>query len=628
MKIQFMQNGGGMPPFTYYQPVAINTQQPQQVASQTSSTSDATEKGKLTDKDMLEMLGKIDGLPNDMNLVYNMMSNFFREKELGISVSSLSTTYLRALQSLKEAKFNKEQFDAAFKHAQKNGSLSEIAITDSGQVVVTDGTTKFKFISPEEYLKDKDKYKYYTNQDLLLMRQQDPTLAYQNNVFNVVNTAISSQKLGEMIDGFMYNLGSIEHSTEGYTRIKEKQIEEGLRYLQNAATQAQSQDIISGMNIDGFYKNKILTKSQAQSAQKALQYIYQALPENAKTLIKLKSDGTTKGVINYISDYVLGQVDDKVQFDVDMVEDAEGKKPGSNSSASGDKTHDDLYQNIVKGTGGTYTTFNMMNADGMTYQIGATAYPNFTNKVIDPQGSLADLLADTKLQGITKGNGYAITFGNKVLDANDMNNVVYMSDQEAVRTILPVTKDPLTGQIVPDQEFIAEHADLIKLINSKQGNMKDPEVQKKLIEAGIVDPYTGQLDMSRFQSYLCINGLISDENISDTSAVTEITGNTLDQYIDMFENALYKKKSEGDQGREHKVNFDRNTWYNPADWFGMHNSLYKGTIYIPLTENTLQAGFAAGTNFNQEQSQNLESIYQVGEAAKNMRPTSSNLLGL
>jgi hypothetical protein len=66
---------------------------------------------------MLEMLGKIDGLPNDMNLVYNMMSNFFREKELGISVSSLSTTYLRALQSLKEAKFNKEQFDAAFKHA-------------------------------------------------------------------------------------------------------------------------------------------------------------------------------------------------------------------------------------------------------------------------------------------------------------------------------------------------------------------------------------------------------------------------------------------------------------------------------------------------------------------------------
>jgi hypothetical protein len=40
---------------------------------------------------------------------------------------------------------------------------------------------------------------------------------------------------------------------------------------------------------------------------------------------------------------VLGQVDDKVQFDVDMVEDAEGKKPGSNSNASGDKTHDDLY---------------------------------------------------------------------------------------------------------------------------------------------------------------------------------------------------------------------------------------------------------------------------------------------
>jgi len=60
------------------------------------------------------------------------------------------------------------------------------------------------------------------------------------------------------------------------------------------------------ITIDGLYKSKMLTKSQAQSAERALQHIYTTLPENAKTLIKLKTDGTKKGVVQYLTNYVLG----------------------------------------------------------------------------------------------------------------------------------------------------------------------------------------------------------------------------------------------------------------------------------------------------------------------------------
>lgn len=635
MNILSMQSGGGMPPFTYYQPVAVNNQQPQQVASSSSarSSADATEKGKITDKDLMDMLGKIDGLPNDMNKVYDMMSTFYREQELGISTSSLSTTYLRALQYLKTAKFNKEQFDNAYKTVSKNKGLNEIAINETGHIIARDENNNIKYLTAEDYLNNRDKYLAYTNQDLLQIRAEDPDYAYKNGLFNAVNNGIGLEVVDKLVQQYMIELGENSRTNEGYVQTKDGKVIQGLEYIQSAAKQAAEsgqQFNASGVSIDGLYKTKLLTKEQAAQAKNALQYIYSMLPDNAKTLLKVKT-GSDKNALNMLAGFVSGQVDSTYEFNVDMVEDAFGLKPGSKTkdAAEDDKNlNNDIYQNIVRGEGGAYTNFNIMNSDGQTYQIGAIAYPNFTTSAVDPQGSLADLLSTTKLEGITKGNGYGIVFGNKVLDANDMNNVIYLSDQQAVRTILPVITDPVTGQKVPDQEFISKHPDLIKLINSKKGNMYNPDVQKKLIEAGIINSFTGQLNMDNFQTYLCINGLSTSRTIEDTRAVTEITGKNLDAYINMFENALYRKKTEGDQGKEYKFNFDRHSSLNPFDWFDNYDKLYKGTIYIPLTENALQAGMAAGTNIKQYQADNLQETYQVGDIAKNMRPTSSNLLGI
>jgi hypothetical protein len=68
-----------------------------------------------------------------------------------------------------------------------------------------------------------------------------------------------------------------------------------------------------------------------------------------------------------------------------------------------------------------------------------------------------------------------VTFGDKILQPNDMKEVVYnVNDGNAVRTLLPViTKD---GKIVPDVDFIKKNSELITLINSKHGKFDDPEV--------------------------------------------------------------------------------------------------------------------------------------------------------
>jgi hypothetical protein len=49
--------------------------------------------------------------------------------------------------------------------------------------------------------------------------------------------------------------------------------------------------------INDLYKYKYLTKSQAEQAKKAMQYIYQTLPANARALLKVKSNGSDSGAL-------------------------------------------------------------------------------------------------------------------------------------------------------------------------------------------------------------------------------------------------------------------------------------------------------------------------------------------
>lgn len=60
----------------------------------------------------------------------------------------------------------------------------------------------------------------------------------------------------------------------------------------------------------------------------------------------------------------------------------------------------------------------------------------------------------------------------------------------------------------------------------------------------------------------------------------------------------------------------------------MYDKLFKGTIFIPITQNVLQAKIGAGTSVKQSTADNMEETYQAGETRQNMNPTTSNLLGL
>ena len=106
MIIKFQQGGSSLPPYVSYEPVIVSggASSAASSAAPTKSSSDAD----LTDKDLLKMLDKLDGLPSDMSVLTKSLQNFYIDQKYGgINTSNIASKYLQILNQMKVANFNK-----------------------------------------------------------------------------------------------------------------------------------------------------------------------------------------------------------------------------------------------------------------------------------------------------------------------------------------------------------------------------------------------------------------------------------------------------------------------------------------------------------------------------------------
>ena len=166
MKIQFKQQGGAMPPYVSYTPFVPASQsnipvQQQQQQQQSTTTKDST-KQDMSDKDLLNMIEKIDGLPNDMENIILELKQMYTIQSILPSTSSskkLVDLYLNSLYKAKVANFNKKEFDDTYNLVKSNKGLSEVAITTDGNLVAQNlNTGEIKQLTVNDYLSNKYKY--------------------------------------------------------------------------------------------------------------------------------------------------------------------------------------------------------------------------------------------------------------------------------------------------------------------------------------------------------------------------------------------------------------------------------------------------------------------------------------
>lgn len=594
--------------FTQYTPVQspAPSQSARGSASREERGSERGEstKGKLTEKDLFELVSKVDGLPNDTRALVSSLQNMFQMQQItGTSdVSDLASTYLSNLYQIKMASYNKKEYDKAYTEVTKNGGLNEYAITASGQVIVMDEDDNLKQISVAELLKGTSKYRPLTNSNLLYLRAYQPEYINNNQILNTVANGIGMEQVDKMIREKLSSLGTSETVRSGYSVKADSYIAQGLNVLSQVESAAVAGQ--TGMTLDGMYKNKIITKDQKQQAEAALQYIYNTLPDNAKTLLSIKAGNASnpqagaQAVILQLITSRMSQTNSSETTWEGTLEQVTKSGKGKSGSGSGDDGlgSDDIktdpYYNMSRMIGGNPTSLSInkgtnyqMDVDGINYP----SIPGFDGKPIG-KTSLENLLV-SGLQGVVTDKN-AITFGNVVLSSNDFENVMY-DGTGGTMAILP-TKLSNTGRKVVDLEALDRWEAANKQLRDMGiESIYDPDHQQEIVQVlyqnqleKLVNVSSGSLDYSALGQFMIVDGYAVDHSskntFKDSSFVTKVD-ETSDE-IPMIERALSTDKDQSN----YKIDVDN--WY---DWNG-HNTVYKGSIYIPITSNQLQALTASG----------------------------------
>lgn len=603
-----LQDGGFMSLFTQYTPVQspAPSQSARGSASREERGSEREEstKGKLTEKDLFELVSKVDGLPNDTRALVSSLQNMFQMQQItGTSdVSDLASTYLSNLYQIKMASYNKKEYDKAYTEVTKNGGLNEYAITASGQVIVMDEDDNLKQISVAELLKGTSKYRPLTNSNLLYLRAYQPEYINNNQILNTVANGIGMEQVDKMIREKLSSLGTSETVRSGYSVKADSYIAQGLNVLSQVESAAVAGQ--TGMTLDGMYKNKIITKDQKQQAEAALQYIYNTLPDNAKTLLSIKAGNASnpqagaQAVILQLITSRMSQTNSSETTWEGTLEQVTKSGKGKSGSGSGDDGlgSDDIktdpYYNMSRMIGGNPTSLSInkgtnyqMDVDGINYP----SIPGFDGKPIG-KTSLENLLV-SGLQGVVTDKK-AITFGNVVLSSNDFENVMY-DGTGGTMAILP-TKLSNTGRKVVDLEALDRWEAANKQLRDMGiESIYDPDHQQEIVQVlyqnqleKLVNVSSGSLDYSALGQFMIVDGYAVDHSskntFKDSSFVTKVD-ETSDE-IPMIERALSTDKDQSN----YKIDVDN--WY---DW-NSHNTVYKGSIYIPITSNQLQALTASG----------------------------------
>lgn len=615
------QQGGATPPFVAYQPVIVSdkrTTATQEEALAAKATKES-ESGKLSSKDLYTMLKeKLKGLPNDVNIAMNQLQQLEQLTSMdfdGSFTQNIESKYLSTLQTMNQLSFSREQYDKALDNVKSNGGLNEAAIDQYGQVYMTNGKD-YKLMSPEKA--KQSGWKQMTNQDLLYLRANDPSLSGKDEILNVVNNGIGISQVTKMIQDSIGNLGTNSNSETAYATTQQGQLIQGLNDFIKAAQETGQYDA----SIEDLYKAQIINKTQAQQAQQAIAYIYKTLPQNAKSLLKTRTEGgTDKEALNLISTLVLSKTSEDRSFTVDL-EGGPTKKSMSKDANAGSKDDTELKTSlplqVMQDMGGAdIAPVTIDKGDGVQMSV----YGSFFSAINDKKGepivntSLQNMLAQSGLQDIVK-NVRSITFGDQKLTPEQLSKITY-NNTGIVRADLPVNEDGTVKLSVLD-DFNAAMNEIKGLGNASREQVEAIKAKYHL------DQYLkddGTPDPKHTAPFMLTEGYTTEKNgIEDTAYVKHIKNPTDDQI------QLIKDSLTVGTGKDAKVpDIDTFDWYNPFDYFGTEN-IYKATVYIPISNNVGAAIRGGNQNLDYNEALKYEMKYRNFQRMNNAKTTSADVL--
>lgn len=629
---KFQQGGGFDAFFTEYRPIQTEaprrSQQREPRGQGSSKGSDDNEKGKLTEKDLFNMIKDIDGLPNEMRtLVTNLMNTFQMSSLTGTDINNLATTYLSNLYQLKIAQQNKTKYDQALKNAQQNGAMQEPAISPDGKLIVQTEDGEVHTVGLETYFSNREKYSPLTVSNIAHLRAYDESFNNNQTAFDIINNSMGFESFQKLVETAKANLGNSEYSRNGYFSA-EGQASKGLALLRTLQQNDQVQ-AMGSVTAEGLYEYNIIDKDQLQQIKALTSYISTLFPDRAKTWAawKLQTADKNKATQDLILQYLLSGQTTYHKFDLNYrgtMDHAMGKTKDKSGTSKEEDPKEGFWRQVQSGKGGDESTFNLlvnkgtMSVDGKFY--GATPGP-------DQNCSLGDYLTQSGVGYMVK-DPKSITFGDVKLSSDSFNDVMVNVNSGAYVVTLPVKDGKVWIEAV---EVFSDFNDELKKSGLQPGSQEyqrkaqDLLKQPKYMSLAPIMESNGQLKPNNSGQFLVLEGLTSSKaaGISDRSGkkwgFDDIRSNFIINAGD--DDELFRVLQEGlsnkDRG-EYKLDNDFISWNN--------DKIYRGNIYIPLTTNPINAMNADENEIKESTAQKYEQAQQVWNKQNTQGSVDSNVL--
>ena len=457
MKVKRYQTGG-----IYYTPFSRDSIIQQESQSAKSTTTKEDKEEQLIQKELINVL-KENGLPNDVDYFLSKADTFLRKSQdlgslfgTGKSVSYDMSDLIRLQSLANRIKHNNELYTKATEQIIKEGSGSEAAITNTGNLYVVSENEGIQTISLNTYHKEPNKYRVLTNSELIQLREQQPELAYNGTILTDLSNTVGMKSIVDYVKATIGAFGTNKSSNQldRYTSKQKGQIEKGFEQLLGFDTP------------DGIYKVTGSTTESDQgyndkkSLDAAVNYLYRTLPSNMKNVLRANAaaegldPNNANDVQNLLAMAVVEHTNHTRETKQELDFDSAATKEAGGGSSSKDKTVKQSYLEMVATGSVTEPTpvviASSNSRGGLEMFAQQYGYPIDESGKQVGRGTLRDVLDKSQIGQIIDKN--SISFGDKSLTDNELDLVVYDGSSTLNRAWLPIDQNIYanTGKIKPD----------------------------------------------------------------------------------------------------------------------------------------------------------------------------------
>lgn len=590
---------GGLAPFVVYKPVALGGETSRSISSESSSSKSSKKDGSDT-LDMIKELFKAvagKGLPSDVNSLYVSMQNFLsRAKAFGseLSTDDIASMYLQQMQRLNTIEYLKNKHDDASKSVIEKDAVNEFAVDALGRIVgQKDGEIVFANSIQDALNKEINPL---TNGQLLRMRASDPSLAERQDLDEIAANGIGLSKVGEYIKSMLPSIESIESKNEQFVKVKQ-----GIKALESAP--------------EGDYKQTITDKNNLKQANYALNYLKGILPRNMRTVLELNAQRYGMTADSMLANLINSKTEYKHEEEYTPYT-GKAAKNADGSAKSEENVKSNPIMQMIQEQGGVPRTWEIITKDSnIKMSVNGTYYSQIP-KVTDDV-SIDKMLSESGISGILDSR-LGITFGDQNISPDQLKDVMY-SNSGGVIVTLPCKV--VNGHKEVNLGVKKSYEEAIQEVESKGISKNSPEYNKVLGEIlkqkglnNLLDS-NGYPDKTKFSQFLVVEAYTTSKikQLDPSSQYLEKVKNPDEQ----LEQRLIKALSTDNKKSDYSLDIDYWLW---------GDDVYRGSVFIPLTNNINASINAWGDQIKIDESRELENKFQNFNKASTAKSSNSNVL--